>query len=111
MDWQKVFRNSFPVLLVILQNSHKKELVTTLLNNFVIYTLSNVVHNILLSNIRLSQQEKNKLKSFRGSLFDLVKKNKSLQFKANLLIKNTSLLKLLVSLSVQILSELLKHDG
>ena len=109
---QQALRLAFPTLIVIAQNIRRTELVSALLQQpKIVYAIASVVHNTLLSNIRLSTTEKARLKNFRTQLYELVRKNRSAASKVHLLLQHSCLLKLLVKLSVEVLSELLKSDG
>lgn len=107
----KLLKDSFPALLVLLQNLSNKTLVEALLRKSVVFTIAELVHNLLLSNIRLSAKEKAKLRPFNKELLELVKKNRSIEYKAQLLLHEHLLLKQLLLLGIPILTELFKNNG
>lgn len=107
----KELQYTFPTLIVLLQNLNNKPLLEHLLRKKIIFTIAELVHNLLLSNIRLSDKEKVKLRPYKSELLELVKKNRSAEYKAQLLLDSKPLLKELLVLGVPIFSELLKsHD-
>lgn len=109
----KNLRNSFPALIVLLQNIGNKKLVHSLLTQQAISkSISEIVLNLLLGNVRLSAAEKSKLRPFQFELEQLIRKDRSVESKSKLLLRKRQgniLLKVLLVLVIPIVAVLLKN--